>query len=142
MARVRDKTKKIAEDFFLENYNATQKDVSELFGISEKTVSAWAKKGDWVKKRDDYHSSPVKIRQLLQQELLSVSQGNPAQLNADGISKLQKVIGELRKSADPVVVHQILKDLDAFIAETDPKLAIDVSKYHRQFLIHRINMEG
>lgn len=142
MANEKKSNKRLAEDFFIENFEVTQKEVAELFGISEKTVSAWSKAGNWAKRRDDYHSSPVKIRQLLQQELLRVAQGGKATLNADSISKLQKVIGELRKTADPIVVQQVLKDLDNFIAEQDPKLASEITAFHRQFLIHRINLEG
>lgn len=134
--------KRLAEDFFIENFNATQKEVAELFGVTENTISAWAKAGDWTKRREEYHSSPVKIKQLLQQELLSVAQGNPAKLNADSISKLQKVIGELKKYADPTVIQQILKDLDNFVAEQDPKLASKMTGFHRQFLIHRINLDS
>ncbi len=32
----------------------TQREISELLGISEKTISQWSAKGEWVKKRREY----------------------------------------------------------------------------------------
>ena len=142
MARIKNSKKRQAEDFFIANFDITQKEVAAMFGVTENTVSEWARKGDWAAKRDDYHASPIKIRELLQKELLSVAQGNAPKLHSDAVSKLHKVIEELRKTAHPVVIQAVLKDLDNFISETNPKLATEVTKFHREFLIHRINQES
>lgn len=142
MARESNAKKQKAEEWFIENIDATQKDVAELFGISEKTIGTWVKKYNWLDKRLDYHSSPVKIKELLQRELLSVAQGNAPKLSADGISKLMSALDRCDKKADPIVVQRILKDLDNFISEIDPAFAVKCTQYHKQFLIHRINLEA
>ena len=142
MARESNAKKQKAEEWFIENIDATQKGVAELFGISEKTIGTWVKKYNWLDKRLDYHSSPVKIKELLQRELLSVAQGNAPKLSADGISKLMSALDRCDKKADPIVVQRILKDLDNFISEIDPAFAVKCTQYHKQFLIHRINLEA
>jgi transposase len=142
MARESNAKKQKAEEWFIENIDATQKEVAELFGISEKTIGTWVKKHNWMDKRLDYHSSPVKIKELLQRELLSVAQGNTPKLSADGISKLMSALDRCDKKADPIVVQRILKDLDNFISEIDPSFAVKCTQFHKQFLIHRINLEA
>lgn len=134
--------RKAAEDFFIENYEVTQAQVAELFGVTPKTISSWARQDGWVEKRDQYHSSPVKIRQLLQKELLNVAQGETPKLNADSIRKLQITMAEIQKAASPIVVHQILKELDNHISETDPELAMKCLAFHKSFLQRKIEQEG
>jgi transposase len=142
MAGKKDKIRQQAMDWFVENFDATKKEIAELFSVTEKTIGDWSQKDDWEAKRLDYHVSPVKIKQLLQQELLSVAQGNPSKLPADGISKLMAALDKVEKKADPTVVAKILKDLDNFISEDDPAFAIKCTHHHKQFLIHRINLES
>lgn len=131
-----------AEDFFVENIDVTQKEIAQMFSVSQVTVSTWAKKYNWDDKRTDYHSSPVRIKQLLQQELLSIAQGNPKKLDADAISKLNVAIDRLDAKANPIVVHRILKDLDNFVSQQEPELATKMTQFHKLFLQHRINTEA
>ncbi len=142
MAGKKDKIRQQAKDYYVENFDATKKEVAELFGVTEKTIGDWSVKDDWENERLNYHASPVKIKQLLQSELLSVAQGNPPKLPADGISKLMSALDKVEKKADPTVVSKILKDLDNFISEEDPEFALKCIHWHKQFLIHRINLEG
>ncbi|PSL06547.1 phage terminase small subunit-related protein [Cecembia rubra] len=142
MAGKKDKIRYQAKDYFVENFGATKKEVAELFGVTEKTIGDWSFKDNWENERLNYHASPVKIKQLLQQELLSVAQGNQPKLPADGISKLMSALDKVEKKADPTVVSRILKDLDNFISEEDPEFALKCIHWHKQFLIHRINLEG
>lgn len=141
MAGKKDKARQQAMDHYVENIDATQKECAELFGVTTKTVSTWANADDWESKRLDYHSSPVKIKQYLQKELLNVVQGNAATISADTISKLMAALDKCERKADPIVVHRILKDLDNFISEADPALAVKCVHFHKQFLIYRINLE-
>lgn len=57
----------------------TQREISELLGISEKTISLWSVKGEWQRKRKEY--------------LVSTREG-PA-------GKLKKTLLELLEKADP-----------------------------------------
>ncbi|MDM1033816.1 hypothetical protein HXZ91_04895 [Myroides odoratimimus] len=131
-----------AEAYFIENIEATQKEIADLFKVTEKTIGNWAKVYDWEQKRLDFHASPTRIKQLLQQELLRIANGEKATLPADSISKLMATLERLDKKADPIVVMKILKDLDLFISQIDTQFAIECTKFHKQFLQHRIELEG
>ncbi|WP_286755503.1 hypothetical protein [Roseivirga sp. UBA838] len=142
MAKKKSKVCQQAEDWFIENYDATGEEVAVLYGIEPKTVSRWRRLYNWDDKRQNYHASPVKIKQLLQQELLSVAQGNEPQLKADAISKLNAALDRLDKKIDPFVVKKVLEDLDSFTAEIDPLLASKMLPLHLRFLQHRIKIDG
>ncbi|QTE40532.2 hypothetical protein J3L18_23185 [Mucilaginibacter gossypii] len=137
----KDNIRQHAEDWFIEHADCTQVEIAEKFNVTTNTVSTWAKKFEWDKKRIDYHSSPVKIKQLLQQELMSVAQGNDAKLNADAISKLNAALDRLDKKLDAFVVKRVLVELDNFISQTEPKFAAQCTPFHKAYLQHRINLE-
>ncbi|WP_040540327.1 hypothetical protein [Pedobacter arcticus] len=141
MAGKLDKKRQQAEEWYIENNDGSQKLCAELFKITEKTVGAWSKKYNWEEKRLDYHSSPVKIKQLLQREAMLVAQGNKPTIQADSLSKIMASLDRCDSKADPIVVHRILKDLDNFISVDDPAFAGKCTKYHKLFLQHRIDLE-
>ncbi|MES2651274.1 MAG: hypothetical protein V4663_06010 [Bacteroidota bacterium] len=142
MGAKKDSIRQKAQDYFIENLDATQVEVAILYNVTPKTLGEWARTHDWEQKRLDFHASSVRIKQLLQQELLSVSQGNAPKLPADGISKLMAALDRCDKKADPIVVSRILKDLDNFISGVNADLSVTLLPYHKQFLQHRINLEG
>ena len=142
MARSKDGIRAKAEALYMENIEVTQKEVAELFKVTEKTIGDWVKKYDWEQKRLDFHASPTKIKQLLQKELLKIANGEKATLPADSISKLMATLDRLNKQADPIVVHSILKELDLFISQIDPVFASKCTTFHKQFLQFRISLEN
>jgi transposase len=137
----KDAIRQKAEDWFIENSDCTQAEIAEQFSVSTQTVNKWYQKYNWEDQRRDYHSSPIKIKQLLQQELLAVAQGKEAKLNADAISKLNVAIDRLDKKLDAFVVKRVLVELDNFISQIDPKFAAQCTPFHKQYLQHRINLE-
>lgn len=142
MAAKKDRIRQRAEDWYIDNSDCTQAEIAEKFGITAKTVGDWVKKHGWEKKRLDYHSSPVKIRQLLQEEFISIAQGNKSKLDADAISKINAALERMDRKADPYVVQSILKELDNYISQIDPKFAAQCTPFHKLFLQHRINLEA
>ncbi|MFC0182754.1 Phage terminase small subunit [Pseudarcicella hirudinis] len=137
----KDKVREQAEEYYLDNIEATQQQVAELFNVTQKTVSSWCTRYDWNEKRINLHASPIKIKQLLQQELLKVASGTPGTLNADSISKLMSALDKCDKKADPIVVSRVLKDLANFVSENDPQFAAKMTDWMKKFLQHRINIE-
>jgi hypothetical protein len=142
MGLKKSRIRELARDYFVQHFEATGDEVAALYGITTKTVSAWRKADAWDDARRDYHSSPVKIKQLLQDELLSVAQGNEPKLKADGISKLMASLDRCERKLDPTVVARLLKELDIFISKSDPSFAAQCLPFHKQFLQHRISMEA
>lgn len=142
MGKSKDSIRLKAQAHFIENVDATQKEVADLYGVTPKTVGTWFKDYDWEQERLDFHASPTKIKQLLQKELLKIANGEKATLPADSISKLMATLDKLNKQADPIIVHNILKELDLFISQIDPAFAAKCTGFHKMFLKHRINLEG
>jgi hypothetical protein len=142
MARAKDAIRQKAQAYYIENFEATNAEVADLFGVRPATISDWSKKHEWDEQRLNFHASPTKIKQLLQQELLQVASGGTPKLPADGISKLMAALDKCEKKADPIVVHKILKDLDLFISQIDPEFASKCTAFHKQFLQHRISLES
>lgn len=137
-----EKKRQQAEEWYIENEGSTQKECAEIFKVTEKTIGNWVKKYNWEEKRLDYHSSPVKIKQLLQREAMYVAQGNKPRINADSLIKIMSGLDRCDSKADPIVVSRVLKDLDNFISVDDPAFATQATKYHKLFLQHRIDQEG
>lgn len=127
-----------AEAYYIENVDATQKEVAELFKVTEKTVGTWVNKYDWEDKRWSFNASPTFIKQKLQQEAHNIVIGGKPNFSADAVNKIMSAIEKIDKSADPVIVHKILKELDNFISEIDPNFATECTKYHKQFLQYKI----
>jgi len=141
MGEKKDKIRHEAEAYYIDNPEATQTEIAELFKVTQKTISSWCVKYDWEQKRVDFHSSPIKIKQLLQREAILVAQGKPSVVNADAIAKLMSAIDRCEKKANPIVIARILKDVDNFISELDPHFAAKLTDFHKRFLQHRINLE-
>ncbi|HFG0564870.1 helix-turn-helix domain containing protein [Flavobacterium psychrophilum] len=142
MGNSKDNVRKKAEAFFIENVEVTQTEIAELYNVSFQTVNTWTKKYDWEGQRLTFHASPTKIKQLLQKELLNIATGGEPTINAPDVSKLMSALDKCEKTADPIVVQKILKDLDLFISQIDSKLAPQYTPYHKQFLQHRIALEN
>lgn len=141
MSSKKDSVRLKAEAYYIENINASQKEVATLYKVTELTINRWVQKYDWEEKRMNFHASPTVIKQKLQQETLRVLNGEDPTFIAKDIDSLMKALDRCDKQADPIVVHRILKDLDNFISEIDPAFATECTKYHKQFLQHRISLE-
>lgn len=136
----KDTTRLRAEQYYIENIEAPQSEIAELFSVRPATIGEWVKKYDWEEKRLNFHASPTIIKQKLQAETIRIMNGEGASFSADAVAKLMAALDRCNKQADPVVVHQILKDLDNFISEIDPAFATECTKFHKQFLQHRISI--
>ena len=141
MATKKDSIRLKAEAYYIENMEASQKEVATLYKVTELTISRWVQKYNWEEKRMNFHASPTVIKQKLQQETLRVINGGIPSFSAKDVERLMKALDRCDKQADPVVVHRILKDLDNFISEVDPAFAAQCTPYHKQFLQHRISIE-
>lgn len=78
----------------------------------------------------------------MQAEAIHVMNGGTPTFSADTISKIMAALDRCDKQADPIVVHRILKDLDMFVSQINPEFANQCTPFHKQFLQHRIKIEG
>ena len=79
----------VAESLFVEQ-GLTCSAISMQLGITEASLSKWRKQMDWDAKRDRVISTPAKIRELLLEEMKSVSEGLPfsCHLRVHGVRQL------------------------------------------------------
>ena len=141
MSSKKDSVRLKAEAYYIENINASQKEVATLYKVTELTINRWVNKYGWEEKRMNFHASPTIIKQKLQQETLHILNGGKPTFVAKDVDQLMRALEKCDKQADPIVVHRILKDLDNFISEIDPSFASECTKYHKQFLQYRISLE-
>ncbi|MFD2874045.1 hypothetical protein ACFS5N_16300 [Mucilaginibacter ximonensis] len=142
MANKKEKTRLKAEEWYIEHTDCTQAQIAELFHVAPNTVGDWVRKHNWDDKRLEYHSSPVRIKQILQDEFIWVSQGNKARIDTDALSKINASLERVDRKADPYVYARMLKELDNFISQINPKFAADCTPFHKLFLQHRIDLEA
>lgn len=64
------------------------------------------------------------------------------EVDADSLSKIMKAYDYMSKKASPAVCRDILVELDNFVSEKEPKLADQMTQYHRLFLVHKIQQEN
>ena len=137
-----NQAKKImAERMYVED-GMTAKAISEQLDVSEQTLSKWKKDGRWDDKRAEMLASPHKIREILIRELKVVAEGGSSIIDADALSKINKVIEGLSGSTSVQIVFSVFKEFDNWMADQDPKTAVLFTEYHKQFILYKINQEG
>lgn len=97
---------------------------------------------DWDAKRDRMISTPIKIRELLLEEMKSVSEGNKAKIDADALSKINKALTYLDGKVSLSVVISVFMEFDNWMAEVDPPKAIDFTEYHKLFIAYRAEQDS
>jgi len=142
----RNRLRTIAEDMFIRQ-GITLTEISDTLSVSMQTLSnSWAKgrPGEkcWKARRNEAQVTPVKLKEILMSEAYNLSQGLPAKINADGMSKIIAAIDKLDKKVSVRVVTDVLKDLDNFISETDPKKSVETMQLHKRFIQYRISLES
>lgn len=93
----------------------TQRDISELLGISEKTISAWSAKGEWMRQRREYlvstKTGPLeKLKERFAQLLEDT--GDIDARKTDEIYKIQLLIDRMEGGSN--VLGSAIETMDKF----------------------------
>lgn len=131
----------VAESLFVDQ-GLTCSAISMQLGITEASLSKWRKQMDWDAKRDRLISTPAKIRELLLEEMKSVSEGNKAKIDADALSKINKALSYLDGKVSLSVVVSVFMEFDNWMAEVDPKKAAEFTQYHKLFIDYRAEQDS
>ena len=118
-----------------------QNAIADYLEVSTVSISAWKDDDKWDDQRAAFITSPRKMQAQLMEMLTKVMNGEKLQINPDDLSKISKVIKDLRGSITPEIVYQVLKELDTYLTEVDPQHALVSIKHHRNFLLQKINEE-
>lgn len=141
---------KYAEYLYVEKNVAPQAIAAEL-KKNIKTIYAWRDKYGWDDTRNLFNTGPSELKKILLNAAMRVvkgevrkdDQGNEIkEVDADSLSKIMKAYDYMSKKASPSVCRDILIELDNFVSDKDPKMADQMTKYHRLYLVHKINQEN
>lgn len=131
----------VSESLFVDQ-GLTCSAISMQLGITEASLSKWRKQMDWDAKRDRLISTPAKIRELLLEEMKSVSEGNKAKIDADALSKINKALSYLDGKVSLSIVVSVFMEFDNWMAEIDPKKAAEWTQYHKLFIDYRAEQDS
>lgn len=132
--------KELAEKLFIED-GLTAKEISTMVGVSEQTLSRWRKEGNWENKRNEFLAAPHKIKEVLMKELKDIASGESSKIDADALAKVSKVIETLSSRTSIQVIFSVFKEFDNWMADQEPRLAMQFIEWHKRFLQYRINQE-
>lgn len=135
-----DRIREQAEDCFL-RLGMKGREIAKYLDVSEQSISGWRKNGNWDKRKELAELTPVKLKELMMEEARKVIAGEKSEIDADQLSKIMASIDRLDKRVNARVVMEVLRMLDNFTADINPKHAIESTKYHKLFLQHIISLE-
>lgn len=97
----------------------TQREISELLGVSEKTISKWSSKGQWLRQRKEYLTTTrigpaQKLENALAALIENVEQGELIRdpRVADQITKIVAAIKRLKGEGD--ILGETIEVMDRF----------------------------
>jgi DNA-binding transcriptional regulator LsrR (DeoR family) len=141
----KDQLKEWAYSLFMQD--VTQKEIAAKIGVSEVTLSKWAKAGGW----DDIRKSRLVTKDVeLQNKYEQLSELNaaikrrpegeryPNAKEADVQCKLAKAIRELERNTAVWQVVQVQTEFIKYVRTVDPKKAIEVSELVDAFIKNRM----
>ncbi len=140
-----DKKREIAEDMYI-RLGLTGREIAENLGVTEQTVSRW-KKGregekSWDDRKTESQLTPLKIKELLLKEAEKLAKGEESNVKADQLSKIMSAIDQLDKKINVRTVMDVFREFDNWMAEQESAMAIQFTKFHKQFLQYRISLES
>lgn len=135
------KKQELAERMFIEEGMSGKAIASEL-EVSEVTVSAWRKKGNWDERRSQVLSAPHKIKEILLKELNNVASGQKPSIDADALAKISRVVEAVSSKTSTQIVITVFKEFDNWMAEQDPEMAVKFTEFHKSFILYKAQLES
>jgi len=134
----RAEKKQVAFDLYM-NTDKSQREIAELVGCMEKTLSQWKTKENWEELKAAQTLTASKIITQLYQRLAEITaQGQ--KLDADKIIKLANSIEKLSdRNATLSQTINVFKDFISFCMEKDPELAKKVNDLQKLYINNKIN---
>jgi transposase len=135
------KKQELAERMFIEEGMSGKAIASEL-EVSEVTISAWRKKGNWDDRRSQVLSAPHKIKEILLRELNNVASGLKPSIDADALAKISRVVEAVSSKTSTQIVITVFKEFDNWMAEQDPEMAVKFTEFHKSFILYKAQLES
>jgi hypothetical protein len=125
--------------------------IAEALRRDIKTIYAWRDKNKWDETRDLFDTGPTELKRILLKEATRIAKGERRldkdgnelpSIDADALSKVMKAYDYMNQKASPAVCRDVLIELDNFICTKAPKVAAEMTVYHKMFLIYKIELEN
>jgi transcriptional regulator with XRE-family HTH domain len=136
----KEEKKGLAKRYFL-NSDLTQKEIAELVGVSEKTLSIWVNDEDdhgitWHEEKTADKSRSVNIRlKVLKQIDLELDRDTP---DADKLSKLKSLLVEVSdEKVSAIQATDVVKQLIDYVLKRDHELGIKLMPHIDNFVKDR-----
>jgi hypothetical protein len=129
----------------------TPEAIAEALKRDIKTIYSWRDKNNWDETRDLFDTGPTELKKILLKEAVRIAKGEKRKdeegkdlpgIDSDSLSKVMKAYDYMSKKASPSVCRDILMELDNWLSIQEPKLAAEMTKYHKEFLIFKIQQES
>jgi uncharacterized protein YjcR len=134
----RAEKKQVAFDLFM-NTDKSQKEIADLVGCNEKTLSQWKSKENWEELKSAQTLTAVKIIRQIYKRLDDLTQEG-SQLDADKIIKLANSIEKLSdRNATISQTINVFKDFISWMMEKEPELAKKVNEFQKLYINSKIN---
>ena len=139
-----------AETLFCEK-KWTPEAIAEALDRDIKTIYAWRDKYLWEETKDLFDTGPTELKKILLKEAVRIAKGEARKdidgnevkgLDADALSKVMKAYDYMSQKASPAVCRDILMEFDNWLSTKEPKLAADMTQFHKMFLIFKIQQES
>jgi transposase len=129
--------KSLAYEWFM-NADKTQKEIAEIIGVSEATMSTWSSDGRWDElKALERASRGGTVRNLMKRIFEESQKDDP---DADKISKLAASLEKLeqKKVTVPNIIS-VFMGFGSWLYKVDPDLAKKITSYQNQYVEEKIS---
>ena len=75
-------------------------------------------------------------------EAEKLANGEESKVKADQLSKIMSAIDQLDKKINVRTVMDVFREFDNWMAEQEPAMAVQFTKWHKLFLQYRISLES
>jgi hypothetical protein len=125
--------------------------IAEALERDIKTIYAWRDKYRWDETRNLFDTGPTELKRMLLKEATRIAKGERRldkdgnelpNIDADALSKVMKAYDYMSQKANAAVCRDVLIELDNFVCTKEPKVAAEMTKYHKMFLIYKIELEN
>ena len=128
--------KKLAHLLYVEQ-GMEAKQIAQLLGISEQTLSKWVQKENWKVQRQARSLGPDKLilmyyeQSQLIHDNIKKDQRVPTPAEVDALAKLASSISKVDKTVSETIVYTVLSNFNNYMVLVNPSLA-------KQFVEHQL----
>lgn len=135
--RTLDDKKNLAFELFM-NTDKSQKDIAEIVGVAEKTISKWKQQGKWEELKGAETVTAQKIVANLYQKAYELSEADV--LDAD---KIIKIANSIEKLSDKRVTVSntinVFKEFTGWLMKENTKLAKAINTEMKKYVNEKVN---